>query len=139
MGISGVDDQIPLFEEGEKSLDHRVHRGAGRNQHHDRPRTLQASDKLLHRPKATDIMRLPFFFQGEDFLGIPVIARHREPVVGHIQQQVAAHHPKPHHSDFKPCLLFLTTHDRISFLIPINVAKGCWVLPKAPKVPHVAR
>ena len=91
VGIAGIDDEIAPFQVRQQIVDDRIHRRAGSHKHHHRARLTEQTDELLNAVGAADIPPMCFLAKGFDLARVPVIARHGEAVVGHVQQEIAPH------------------------------------------------
>jgi hypothetical protein len=100
VGIACIDDEVSPVKEREHVTDHRVHRRAGRNEHHHCPRLVEQADELLDVRRAANVSLPGFLAQGFDLGCVRVISCHREAMVGHVQHYIAAHDVQAYHAYF---------------------------------------
>ena len=100
MGVAAVDDEIARFQKRCDPVNDRIHRVPGGYEQHDGPGSAQQIDEIADRRCGPDVgIRRFFLFKRIRFFGIQIIAGHRKTLIGHIQQEIAAHHPQADQSD----------------------------------------
>jgi hypothetical protein len=99
VGVSGVDDQVPVVQEGDQFADDGVNGRPGRDEQHDGPGHAKHGDECPYVRRRAHIPVLGFMPQHLDLDLVVVISRHRESVPGHVQQEIASHDAQADHAD----------------------------------------
>ena len=129
-GVAAVDDDVAGVEQ-RLQIGHHLIDGRARLDHHqDLARALEAADQIL-QARGGDHLAAAFCDRRGGERGIAVEHRDREPVVGDVEGQVAAHHRHANHADLGGCL---TCHGRCPARYPCRESRGS-LLPWVPTCP----
>ena len=99
--VAAVDENVGGVEHRPQLFDHGVHRRPGLDQHHDPAGPFETTHEFVQAP-ATHETAWGVGVPGDELLHhryVAVERGHAEPVIGHVQGQVATHHGQSDHSD----------------------------------------